>query len=32
MKTINLEAYPRRSHFEFFRKEAYPYVLSLIHI
>ena len=26
MKTINLEAYPRRSHFEFFRKEAYPYV------
>lgn len=26
MKTIDLETYPRRSHFEFFRKEAYPYV------
>ncbi|HIT33871.1 MAG TPA: chloramphenicol acetyltransferase [Candidatus Faecousia intestinigallinarum] len=26
MKYIDLETYPRRSHFEFFRQMAYPYV------
>lgn len=26
MKTIDLETYPRRSHFEFFKSYAYPYV------
>ncbi len=26
MKTIDLETYPRRSHFEYFRSLAYPYV------
>ena len=26
MKIIDLETYPRRSHYEFFRSVAYPYV------
>ena len=26
MKTIDLEAYPRRSHYEFFKSYAYPYI------
>ena len=26
MKYINLETYPRRSHYEYFKSLAYPYV------
>ena len=31
-KTLDMSAYRRKAHFDYFRAMACPYVLSLIHI